>query len=192
MQSLGLIGLSQLIPKLQMPIQIADSNNNSSSSNSNSNSSNNSNSGSSSKISSSNSSSSGGSGIQMRCPMDFKPKDVPKDGIFGLDRVSRHATLWSFGFTLAGEAFRTIFIAEAAMFAFPLAFAAIGTTHQDSRFRRGMGGSLSPEYERMTSNVPFVALLTSKQPFDALVNEIKWLNVGVAVAISMMRAAARR
>eukprot|EP00621_Florenciella_sp_RCC1693_P010660 CAMPEP_0182530468 /NCGR_PEP_ID=MMETSP1323-20130603/5932_1 /TAXON_ID=236787 /ORGANISM="Florenciella parvula, Strain RCC1693" /LENGTH=87 /DNA_ID=CAMNT_0024739767 /DNA_START=10 /DNA_END=270 /DNA_ORIENTATION=- len=55
----------------------------------------------------------------------------------------------------------------------PVAFAFIGGEHQDYRYRRGIGGELTPEVDRATSNVPFVALLRGKQSFEKLSDELK-------------------
>ena len=42
-----------------------------------------------------------------------------------------------------------------------------GARAQDSRFRREIGGSLTPEREAATSNVPFLALLSGTRPASA-------------------------
>ena len=71
----------------------------------------------------------------------------------------------------------------------PAAVALIGGSHTDSRFRRGMGGSLAPEYESQTSNVPFWAMISGKQQRSIsqfLNEELKPLNAGVAVAASSL------
>lgn len=59
--------------------------------------------------------------------------DIPPNTIYGMERISRHATLWSFGMTCAGYAMITVFIPEVIMFSFPLIFAYIGSEHQDYR-----------------------------------------------------------
>jgi uncharacterized membrane protein len=70
----------------------------------------------------------------------------------------------------------------------PAFVAWMGGNHTDSRFRRGMGGTLPPQYECQTSNIPFLAMITGKQHggFEALGNEIKPLNAALAVAASSM------
>ena len=83
--------------------------------------------------------------IAVRCPMDFRPRDMPEDGVFGAGRVTRHPTLWSMGFLGLGAALVTPFAAEVAFFGLPVVFALIGGAHQDYRYRRGWGGSLPPE-----------------------------------------------
>lgn len=123
--------------------------------------------------------------FRVRCPMDFKPKDVPADGVHGLERVSRHATLWSFGLACLGTALSTVYVSEIVMFTFPIVFTLIGSEHQDYRFRRGSGGVLSPEMEDRTSNIPFLALITGKQSWSDLSHEVKWTNTGIAAAIAV-------
>jgi uncharacterized membrane protein len=125
-------------------------------------------------------------GMSLRCPMDFKPNDVPKDGIYGLDRVSRHPTFWSLGFVSLGQALMTPFIPEIVMFSFPAIFACVGGWHQDQRFLRGSGGYLSKEKYEKTSNIPFLAFLSGKQSFTQLYSEIKWSNASIAIALSML------
>lgn len=121
----------------------------------------------------------------VRCPFDFS-KPNPDDGMQGMQRVSRHYSLWSLGVAGLGMALGTPFAPEVAMFAFPLVFAAVGSTHQDSRFRRGMGGELSPEMEQKSSNVPFLALAQGRQSWTKLGEEIKWSNAMIAMALSAM------
>ena len=67
---------------------------------------------------------------------------------------------------------------QAAWLAMPTAVALIGGAHSDSRKRRGMGGTLPPELDAVTSNAPFVAMLSGAQggvlaAFSALVSELK-------------------
>ena len=94
---------------------------------------------------------------QVRCPFDF---NAPEEEVAGMKRVSRHDKLWSFGLLGLGSALGTPFLGEFVLFAFPLLFAWVGGAHQDYRYRRNMGGSLSPQVDAVTSNVPFYAFLT--------------------------------
>ena len=66
----------------------------------------------------------------------------------------------------------------------PTLVALIGGAHADSRHRRGQGGYLSPELDRATSNVPFVAMLCGGQgrPSDALSALAAELKLGNATA----------
>jgi len=123
--------------------------------------------------------------------MDFKAKDTTPDS--GPARVTRHVAFWSLGFVGLGSAAATGFAAELVMFLSPAVFAALGGTHQDSRFRRGMGGSLTAEREARTSNLPFVALLEGRQSWQALANDLaaKPVNVAVGVAAALALALLR-
>jgi uncharacterized membrane protein len=166
LQSMGLMGLSQLLPKFQIPVEASNDVEKS-------------------PVPSSTTSFSLPSftlptSFSLRCPMDFKPKDVPADGIYGMDRISRHAALWSFGFICLGHAATTVMVTEIVMGSWPVVFAYIGGRHQDHRYRQNRGGSLTEEKEEKTSNIPFVALLTGKQSWEPLLTEIKWENAGIS------------
>ena len=73
----------------------------------------------------------------------------------------------------------------------PTLIAWLGGAHSDSRFRRGMGGTLDPWYDSQTSNVPFAAMVSGKQgspsrAFAGLFEETKLLNAGCAVAMASL------
>ena len=127
--------------------------------------------------------------FRAQCPIDFKyEKDSAKKNdesiIYGMKRVSRHSTLWSLGIFALGSSLRTRMVPSVIMFTMPIIFAAIGSTHIDYRYRRGNGGLLTPEMENETSNIPFVALMTGKQNWNDLKNEMKDVNAGIACAIA--------
>lgn len=69
LQTLGLAGLSQLLPKFQIPLTTSISSNSEMS-----------------VVNSAGKKEVQASSYALRCPMDFKPKDVPQDGIYGIDR----------------------------------------------------------------------------------------------------------
>jgi len=115
--------------------------------------------------------------FKARCPMDFKAKrDVKEGEVYGVERVSRHANLWSLASLGVGTALLTPFVVESLFFAGPIALATVGTWHQDSRFKRGMGGTLTADMESKTSNIPFAALLLGRQDWGKLWDEFKGLN----------------
>ena len=174
LQGLGLVGFSQMFPRLQVPIIMEAS------------------SVSGARDKQVDSSVPAGSSVRVRCPMDFRPEDAPEDGIAGLKRVTRHPTFWSMGALGLGSALATPFATEAVMFGMPAVVAAIGTTHQDYRFRRNSGGELSPEVDAVTSNVPFLALITGQQSWKALGEEMKWLNAAVGLLGTGLLAISRR
>ncbi len=134
----------------------------------------------------------------VRCPIDFRPKRSSGDGsgddsdaIYGVERVTRHPALWFMGLTALGSAITTVYPTHVAMFVFPIVFAWIGGAHQDYRFRRGNGGQLSPEMDKVTSNVPFVALVNGKQRWSALRDETKWTNAALATILALSFALKR-
>lgn len=104
--------------------------------------------------------------------------------------------LWSLAFVGAGQALLTQprHAALAWWWWGPTAVAALGGWHQDSRFRRGLGGTVDPNYDAQTSNLPFVALLCGKQGrVDAALGElvahdVKPLNAGLGVAVATIWA----
>jgi uncharacterized membrane protein len=182
-QSLGFVGLSQLFPEVQVPVAFDMTKTSTSSAGlaavapaSNPN----------AQLSPT---SSNGMSIRFKCPMDFKGyNDQKKNGIFGIERISRHPVFWSMGFACLGPALRTIYLSEAIMFSFPITMSLIGTTHMDSRYRRGLGGYLAPDMEQATSNIPFLALLKQKQSWNDLYQEMRWSNAAIAVAIALRLA----
>ena len=168
LQGVGLIGFSQLIPKLQIPVVLKGVD-----------------------ISADQLSTSNietvlkGASFNVRCPMDFRSRESTVGSIYGSERVTRHPMLWSLGLFGLGHAFRTIYITEIVMGSFPFIFAYIGGAHQDSRYRRGMGGHFSLEEEETTSHIPFMALIQGSQSWGTLANEIKWTNAGLAALIAL-------
>lgn len=132
----------------------------------------------------------GEKGWRVRCPFDFTDKkDDDGSSIGGLERITRHPGLWSFGLLGLGNALLVPSLPQRAWLAMPYMVALAGGAHTDSRFRRGMGGSLSEEHDAVTSNTPFVAMLSGAQGnvVDVLKEfseEIKPLNAVLAVGIS--------
>jgi uncharacterized membrane protein len=65
----------------------------------------------------------------------------------------------------------------------------LGGSHTDSRFRRGLGGTLDPIFDSQTSNLPFWAIVSGKQGTgsgEALMRETKELNAAAAIAASTL------
>jgi uncharacterized membrane protein len=116
---------------------------------------------------------------------------VVADGIYGVQRVSRHANFWSLGLLGLGSALATPFAPEIIFFSMPAVFAGIGGAHQDYRFRKGSGGHLDPEIDRKTCNVPFVALVTGKQSWAQLYEDMKVTNAIVATSAALLLHARR-
>jgi len=80
----------------------------------------------------------------------------------------------------------------------PVLVALVGGSHQDYRYRRGMGGVLPEDMDRRTSNVPFVAMVTGAQEkggvgdaVGKMIDEAKGLNAAAAVAVAVGMALRR-
>lgn len=126
--------------------------------------------------------------IQVRCPFDFA-RD--RENI-GMDRVSRHSSLWALGLTAAGASLLQSTLAMSLWMTGPALVALIGGAHADSRFRRGIGGQMDPEYERKTSNVPFYAMIQQGTVAHWLQEEVKPLNAMIAIGLATIWAVSRR
>ena len=200
LQALALGMVSQSAPKLQIPVHLVDG------------------SGSADAASAAKAAAgpaaptapaSGGSGSQwkIRCPFDFSDSKsqtgVPKgtkqqaDQLAGLDRITRHPGLWSFGLLGLGNALLVPSIPTRIWLSMPAMVALIGGAHTDSRHRRGMGGELCKEVDEVTSNVPFLAMIMGRQEggvmqsFQALGDEVKVLNAALAAGGAALWVARR-
>jgi uncharacterized membrane protein len=173
-QAMGLVGLSQLAPALQIPIVFGN------------------------KLTASSSNQSvqqenvpqGERKLYVRCPIDFKPKHS-ESGIHGLERTTRHPALWSLGLACLGSAITAVYPTHLVMYSFPVLFAFVGGEHQDYRYRRHNGGILTPEVDDVTSNVPFLAIIRGKQSLCKVTEEMKWTNASLAL-LGAVALAARR
>eukprot|EP00551_Chaetoceros_affinis_P006486 CAMPEP_0203662576 /NCGR_PEP_ID=MMETSP0090-20130426/495_1 /ASSEMBLY_ACC=CAM_ASM_001088 /TAXON_ID=426623 /ORGANISM="Chaetoceros affinis, Strain CCMP159" /LENGTH=370 /DNA_ID=CAMNT_0050525387 /DNA_START=88 /DNA_END=1203 /DNA_ORIENTATION=+ len=171
--SFGLGLLSQTLPKFQIPLEYIGGSN----ANSNEGNKSNGNVNGNATGSSQNNQDSKNSTWKVRCPFDFtdsKSKlnhsknsnnNLPLTihDIHGIERITRHAGLWSFGLVSLGASFLSPCIATRTYLAMPLVMAYVGGEHNDSRFRRNIGGSLSEDMDNITSNVPFGALISGRQ-----------------------------
>eukprot|EP00993_Chasmostoma_nieuportense_P003541 NODE_4250_length_818_cov_19.526773_g4092_i0.p1 GENE.NODE_4250_length_818_cov_19.526773_g4092_i0~~NODE_4250_length_818_cov_19.526773_g4092_i0.p1 ORF type:complete len:258 (+),score=69.90 NODE_4250_length_818_cov_19.526773_g4092_i0:68-775(+) len=127
----------------------------------------------------------------VRCPIDLVEHRRPKEDLTGMARVTRHPSFWALGFIGVGTALTRRHQAEVLFYVMPAVFAFIGGSHQDYRFRRNIGGFLSPEVDAKTSGVPFGALLTGRQEWSPLLEEIKWTNALLAVIFASALALRR-
>jgi uncharacterized membrane protein len=169
--SVGLVMASQAAPKMQIPVALVDSKPEPSAV------------GPSQKPSSTR--------LQVRCPFDFADKraDPSSSQIHGTERISRHPGLWSFGLVGLGQSVLAPTIPKCIWWLGPAAVAWLGGWHTDSRFRRGIGGTLSPEYQSQTSNIPFWAMASGKQgsgSWQALAEDIKPWNACLALGVSTL------
>merc|ERR1719253_38764 len=176
LQSLGWCIASQVVPKFQIPVSREYNTNISSNSNS--------------PIAEPSAK------WKVRCPFDFTHNSVTNNSNNdeqprGIDRISRHAGLWSMAFISAGHGILLPSIPKTIFFSMPMFVALLGGAHIDSRFQRGMGGSYDKLYQEQTSNIPFLAMVMGKQGSDALYKlceEGKGLNAlfGMCVAVGLV------
>lgn len=160
--SIGLVMASQVAPTFQIPVSFSSSSDKSS-----------------------------GVNLQVRCPFDFHDKRLDSNdpyGARGTERISRHPGLWSFGLIGMGQSLLAPTIPLQIWWLGPAFVALLGGSHTDSRFRRGMGGTLHPKYDSQTSNVPFIAMMTGRQPdcWEGLAKEIKPLNATLGLLASSL------
>jgi NnrU protein len=138
--------------------------------------------------------------MKIRCPFDFSGGMSGHD-VVGVERITRHPGLWSFGLVCGGNAFLQPSPGLALWMTGPFLVALFGGYHQDSRASRKMGDSFpSAAYEQQTSNVPFVAMLLGKQKEQSALSsfyvfvtqELKPINAFVAVLVAVLFVANRR
>jgi len=128
-------------------------------------------------------------GWKVRCPFDFTDNKDTNSPVHGLERITRHPGLWSFGLLGLGNALLVPSLPQRLWLSMPLMVALVGGAHTDSRFRRGMGGTLNEEYDEATSNIPFLALFSGAQGnvvdrLQDFAEEVKPLNLALAVGVS--------
>lgn len=172
--TLGLVMASQVAPKMQIPVAMVDTNADAANP---------------TDVGPSTSSASSMMKLQVRCPFDFTDKKDPNTALHGLERISRHPGLWSLGLVGLGQSILAPAMPQRIWWMGPAAIAWLGGWHTDSRYRRGMGGTLEPGYASQTSNLPFGALISGRQghgSWQALANELKPLNAAVAIGASTL------
>jgi len=139
-----------------------------------------------------------GSKWKVVCPFDFTDARSQTDTfkLHGLDRISRHPGLWSFGLIGLGSGLLCGSLPTRLWMSMPVMVALIGGSHTDSRYRRGMGGELPKEIDDVTSNIPFSAMLSGRQgdvaeAIAACGKEVKPLNAMLGVGLAAMIVANR-
>lgn len=115
------------------------------------------------------------------CPFAFPAKN---DKVEGVERISRHPSLWALGVFGMGYAASAVYLTEFCFGAFPVVFTIIGGAHQDHRHRAD--GKLTPERDALTSHMPFGALIEGRQSWTELQKEVKWENMAVGASVAML------
>jgi hypothetical protein len=133
--------------------------------------------------------------LKVRCPFDFtdSKNTLTEENVIGVDRVTRHPGLWAFAFVGLGTALLQPTLSLSLWMTGPFLVALFGGHHHDSRLRRHIGGTFpSATYENQTSNIPFLAMMMGKQKEQnglhslstLLTNELKLLNASLAILIA--------
>lgn len=131
-------------------------------------------------------------GLKARCPIDFdhSRRVEGKGEVTGAKRVTRHPVLWSMALTGLGSALGTAFATEVVFGAMPLAMALIGGWHQDRRNRAS--GALAASFDAATSHLPFAALLSGAQSWADVAEEFAWNNAAIGLGVGVLLATRRR
>ena len=201
LQALALGMVSQSAPKFQIPVHLVNESSSGAAADAKNNTA------TTTQVKAAPAPAAGGSQWKVRCPFDFSDSKsqtgVPKgtrqqaDQLAGLDRITRHPGLWSFGLLGLGNALLVPSIPTRIWLSMPAMVALIGGAHTDSRHRRGMGGELCSEVDSVTSNVPFLAMIMGRQDggvvqsFEALGDEVKVLNAALAAGGAALWVARR-
>ncbi len=182
MYTIGCVGVSQMLPKFQVPLTLLSSGKGGDTSSVEA----------SSRVKNDTSKSDSKLIIapKVRCPIDFHASDVPVDG--GLKRITRHPALYILAALGLGSTFTTVYVTEMIFFGFPTIFAVVGGAHQDYRHRRGSGGLLTAEDDKKSSNIPFYALVMGRNSWSNLYDEMKWTNASLAVGVAYILTKTRK
>lgn len=145
--------------------------------------------------------------LRLRCPFDFAPatkaskcctictaspcphssaEKVTHHTATGVHRITRHPMLVGLASVGAAALVASPRPQVAALGIAPILVAVFGAAHQDSRHRRGIGGSLSPADEVTTSHVPFGAVLRGEQSLADVVAETKAPNAALAALVALL------
>ena len=116
------------------------------------------------------------------CPLDFSPKNGKVEGV---ERVTRHASLWVLGFLGLGYASSAVYATCFAFGAMPISSVILGY-HQD--YRHLKNGELSEERYALTSHAPFGAFIQGRQSWEDVNKEIKIENMAVGASLALLLA----
>jgi len=135
---------------------------------------------------------------KVQCPFDFTDgrSQTGTYELHGLERISRHPGLWSFGLIGLGGGLLSASLPTTLWMSMPLMVALVGGSHTDSRYRRGMGGELPKEVDDVTSNIPFLAMLSGRQgdvteAIAACGKEVKPINAMLGIGLAAIIVANR-
>lgn len=127
------------------------------------------------------------------CPMDFEAdrEMASKNGVNGVQRITRHASLYGLGFLGLGVALRSGLAAQALLFGGLFPVVGILANHIDHRYRNGIGGEIKYDWPQ-TSNFPFTAIAFGDQKVSDVLCDLKGTNAAAAGLVTLAVAWARR
>jgi uncharacterized membrane protein len=102
------------------------------------------------------------------------------DVVKGMLRITRHPFLWGVAIWAAGHLIVNGDRASLVLFGSMLVLALFGTVSIDAKRRRALGVTWD-SFAAQTSNVPFAAILSRRQPLN--LGEIGWWRIVLAVVI---------
>lgn len=103
-----------------------------------------------------------------------------EDVVKGMLRITRHPFLWGVALLSAGHLIVNGDTASLMLFGTLLVIALCGTMSIDAKRRRALGDAWTP-FAEATSNIPFAAILSGRQPLR--LGEIGLVKIGAAVAV---------
>ena len=128
-----------------------------------------------------------GAGMKAFCPMDLQwSKNAEGKEVYGFKRITRHPQLWGCAVFGMGTAIGSVCPVTRAVALGFTPCALIMGAHIDSRYSRGIGGTMSEEVKTTTSLIPFYAVATGDQDLAQAWDEAKQTN---AIAAGLLAAA---
>jgi len=102
------------------------------------------------------------------------------DLIKGMLRITRHPFLWGVAIWAGGHLLVNGDRASIVLFGSQMALAIFGTLSIDAKRKRALGETWD-NFAAQTSNIPFAAILSGRQPLK--ISEIGWWRIALAVVV---------
>jgi uncharacterized membrane protein len=121
-------------------------------------------------------------GLTTPNPTSVKQEGVLErpDAINGMLRITRHPFLWGVALWAAGHLLLNGDTPSVILFGTMLFLAIFGTVSIDAKRRKALGETYAA-FTAKTSNIPFAAILTGKQPLK--IGELGWWRIVLALVL---------
>ncbi len=121
-------------------------------------------------------------GLTTPNPTSVKQEGVlnKPDAVKGMLRITRHPFLWGVALWAAGHLFLNGDTPSVILFGTMLVLAIFGTLSIDAKRRKALGETYAA-FTAKTSNIPFGAIVTGKQPLK--LGEIGWWRIVLALVL---------